>query len=679
MSFLEDITGGQALDWATAQSAATDQAVAGMGDVAGLSRRLLSMMTSADKIAWPTRRGEMIYNFWRDETHPKGVWRRTGRQDWLAGDPEWEILLDIDALSSTDGENWVWRGAHVRRPDCDRALVRLSRGGGDAVVIREFDLDSLCFVTDDPFDVPAAKTSVSWVDRDTLLIGTDTGTGSVTPAGYPARIHLWRRGTALADSPVFTEATTGDLVVSAAADTHPDYPGRVFVYRQIGFFTSETYVGDLAGTLTRIPVPHDCEVSVFGDRAVLMPRTAYAGIPAGGAGLVSLSGLLAGTGTPRVIADPGPGEAFQGVCFTAHYIVVAMLHNVSGCLRVIDPDQPGLEQRQLSLPAAARVSAWAGDACVDDELFVTTESFLTPVDLHRFDLADGGGGQVVRHSPGWFDTAGMTTRQHWATSADGTRIPYFITGRLVTDDRGRPVPQPTLVGAYGGFEHSLLPAYSPGSGMAWLDKGFLSVQATIRGGAEFGPDWHSTVTGINRHKVFEDHQAVLDDIVRRGYTTPAQIGVRGGSNGGLLAAVALTLYPEKFGAAVIQVPLTDMLRYHTWLAGSSWIDEYGNPDDPDDCAALAAYSPLQHVAGRAERSYPPALVTTSTKDDRVHPAHARLFAAALQAAGQPVLYRETTDGGHGGATGPAQAARLEAVIFTWLTHTLTTSDKGDTA
>ncbi|MDO5512619.1 prolyl oligopeptidase family protein [Corynebacterium sp.] len=660
MSFLESIDAPEALAWAREWSDATEAALQN----APLRERIRAALDVDDRIPFVIRRGEHLYNFWRDAGHVRGVWRRTTLDSYLSGDTQWEVLIDVDALAATENENWVWKGAHVRTPGVDRALVRLSRGGADATVIREFDLASGEFI--EGFSIPEAKTDVSWLDRDTLLVGTDTGEGSLTSSGYPAQVRVWRRGTVLIDAPVYTSGRHDDVAVGAWADTTPGHE-RIIVSRALDFYRTRQSVAPLDpdASLQVLEVPEDCDTILHRDWLFLAPREEFAGIPAGGLGCIELARFLAGARDIRPVFLPTPHVSLQATAFTADHLVLTLLDDVATRLTVhplSDPTQPG---RDLELPPLVSASVVATSPLDGNEVWLTTSSFTEPTTLYRLDLGEGLEPQVVRRSPALFDATGLATRQHWVTSADGTRVPYFITGDF---SRGA---RPTLVGGYGGFEVSLTPGYSAVRGIAWLEQGNFFVQPNLRGGGEFGPDWHTQVVKTNRHKVWEDHAAVLADLAERGYARPGQIAIRGGSNGGLLTSGALVQYPELFGAAVIQVPLTDMLRYHTWSAGASWMAEYGDPEDPAERTAIERWSPLHNVG--VDKHYPPALVTTSTRDDRVHPAHARLFAQALREAGQPVDYFENLEGGHAGAADNAQVARVEALIFEWLGRQVTSS------
>lgn len=648
---LDEITGPEALTWATTWSDATEKAVRTQPGTAELEQRMRAALDTEDKIPYVSRRGKHLYNFWRDRDHPRGVWRRTTTEEYLAGGEQWEVLVDVDKLARAEDEDWVWKGATVRPLHHDRALLRLSRGGADAVVVREFDLARGEFI-DDGFALPEAKTDVSWVDLDTLLVGTDLGADSVTESGYPVEVRRWERGTDIANAPVIFRGERSDVAVGAQVDHTPGFE-RVTFTRALDFYTSLTFVGDATGEMTLIDAPTDCTVVPHKQWLFLVPRTPFAGLPAGALGVIELDAFLTGDRSICTLVRDSP---IDDLSITSTHLLVTTLDNV--VTRISRFELGTWERSEVSLPDAATASVVATsplDPVHGEEVWINVSNFITPSTLLR-------NGEVVRQAPAQFDASGLETRQHWATSADGTKIPYFITGDFT---RG---PRPTLVGGYGGFEVSLTPSYSAIRGMAWLEHGNFFVQPNLRGGGEFGPEWHSQVVKTNRHKVWEDHRAVLEDIVARGYSTPSMLAIRGGSNGGLLTSGALVQYPELFGAAVIQVPLTDMLRYHTLSAGASWMAEYGDPDNPEERAAIETWSPLHNVA--SDVPYPPALVTTSTRDDRVHPAHARTFALALAKAGQPVDYFENTAGGHAGAADNQQVARVETLIYQWINKKL---------
>ncbi|WP_257203182.1 prolyl oligopeptidase family serine peptidase [Corynebacterium cystitidis] len=672
---LDDITGQPALEWVQAWSDDTLSAF----DLEPLQSRILEVLDTDARIPYVTRRGEFLYNFWRDADRPRGVWRRTLIDEYLTDSPTWEELIDVDALAAAEDEDWVWKGAVVRAPQYDRALIKLSRGGADATVIREFDMASLDLASLDlasldgslgssaAFYLPEAKSYVSWAGDD-VLVGTDTGAGSLTESGYPREVRLWRRGQQLSDAQVIFSGQPDDVLVVGSYDPTLGFE-RTVVTRAIDFYNSETFIDGV-----RLDIPTDCEATAHRQWLFLQPRTPFSGIPAGALAVVLYDDYLSGSRDFTLLVEPDEHTSVESLAFTASQILVTTLVDVATQIHTYRLGT--WECREVGLPGASSASVVATSPLDGDEYWINTSSFTQPSTLLR---GSGGGSAAgkeiaeVKRAPELFDASGLETRQHWVESADGTRVPYFITGDFSSGDFHG--PRPTLVGGYGGFEVSLTPGYSAVRGRAWLERGYYYVQPNLRGGGEFGPQWHSQVVKTNRHKVWEDHRATLDDLVRRGYTTPELIGIRGGSNGGLLTSGALVQYPDALGAAVIQVPLTDMLRYHTLSAGASWMAEYGNPDDPTERAAIEKWSPLhnipQHnIPGGTNSPLPPALVTTSTRDDRVHPAHARRFALALHQAGQPVDYYENTVGGHAGAADNTQTARVEALIYSWLDRQL---------
>ncbi|MCF4005788.1 prolyl oligopeptidase family serine peptidase [Corynebacterium uropygiale] len=673
------VLGESALAWAQEWTQATDAACS-TPEREELRSRLIEILGSKEQLVTVSRRGEYLYNLWKDsEEHPRGLWRRTLASDFLAGEPAWEVLLDLDALSAEEGESWVWKGGSVERTGGRRALLFLSRGGADATVVREFDCEERRFLRPEEgaFVLPEAKSSVGWIDEDRVLLATDHGEGSLTDSGYPRRIQLWERGHSPAEAPVIMECPAQSVGAHAWLDDTAT-PPRLLFLESVDMFRTRLWIGPVGASVaesTRIPVPEDCGVVVHGEHLLLMPRTEAtsglsAGVPAGGLGVVPLEEALREpeSARVRVLVSPDERTSLESVLTTQNYLLIGLSRDVSSRLLVVDLREPEAAPTEVTLPEHSHAIPYASSPRDGDEAWIFLHSFAQPPRLLRLDPSEDTEPRCYGEAPAAFDATGVETRQHWATSADGTRIPYFITGRFDGE------AHPTFVGGYGGFEVSLLPSYLGILGTSLLEKGWYIVQPSLRGGGEFGPEWHQQVVKKNRTKVYEDHRAVIEDLHARGYATPALTAVRGGSNGGLLTAQALTQYPELLGAAVIQVPLTDMLRYHRWLAGASWMCEYGDPDVPEERAVLESYSPLHHVVDRSERPYPPALVTTSTRDDRVHPAHARLFARALAAAGQPVDYAENTEGGHAGAADYAQVAAVESLIATWLLGVLSGHD-----
>ncbi|MET7491756.1 prolyl oligopeptidase family serine peptidase [Streptomyces sp900116325] len=661
--WLEDVEGEAALEWVAERNAETEAALAAGSGFASLKERLREVLDASDRIPYTVRRGAFLYNFWRDAGHVRGVWRRTTTEQYRKDAPEWEVLLDIDALAAAEGEKWVWAGARVRHPAYDRALVCMSRDGGDAVVVREFDLATQAFV-EGGFQVGEAKTRIGWIDADTVFIGTDFGPGSLTDAGYPRTVRRWRRGTPLEEAALVFEGETGDVATWGRRDTTPGY-GRDFVGRSLDFFHSEVYVLDPDATLVRIDVPDDAITHVHRQHLLVTLKSDWLGQRAGSLLAFDFDAFLAGDRTAEVLFTPDERTALTGHSWTRHHLILETMRDVSTRIEVLTPTPVGGWARKplADVPALSTVTVIDTDPDISDEYFLDVSGFLQPSTLYHGQI--GADTEILKQAPARFDTAGLAAEQFFATSQDGTRVPYFVIG----PDRSLTGPGPALLYGYGGFEVSLTPYYEAVRGRAWLERGGTHVIANIRGGGEYGPDWHQAALGADRPRAFEDFAAVAEDLVARGITTPGMLGAAGGSNGGLLMGAMVTRYPQLFGAIVAQVPLLDMLRFHKLLAGASWIAEYGNPDNEADRPHLSALSPYHQLT--ADQIYPPVLLTTSTRDDRVHPGHARKAAARLRELGHPVLLHENTGGGHAGASDNEQSAHNNALMHTFLWRHLT--------
>jgi len=661
-TWLEDVEGAQALAWVRERN---DEALARLASTPSfdsIRREVLEVLDSDAKIPMVSRAGDHLYNFWRDTEHERGLWRRTTLEEYRTADPVWETLLDLDALSAEEGEGWVWHGARVLRPDLRRALVSLSRGGSDADVTRELDLQTLTWVTDG-FVRPESKGGLGWIDRDTVFVYTDTGPGSMTTSGYPRTVRRWTRGTALADAPVVFEGEPDDLYISAHHDRTPGFE-RDLVVRAISFYRQQVFLLGADDALTRIDVPESAEVSLQREWLLVEPREdwAVAGrtYPAGSLLAVRLDEFLAGSRDLEVLFRPTPTTSLAGLTWTRSHLVLTLLDDVRHRLQVLTPRPDGWTTSDLpGVPHLTTVSVGGVDADESDDLWMTTSGYLTPTTLSL--LTVGQEPEALKSMPAFFDAAEHVVEQHVAVSDDGTRVPYFQVRRA---DLRLDGTAPTLLYGYGGFEVSLTPSYSGGLGRAWLARGGVYAVANIRGGGEYGPRWHQLALREKRHRAYEDFAAVARDLVGRGVTSRERLGVQGGSNGGLLTGNMLVQYPELIGAAVIQVPLLDMKRYSHLLAGASWMAEYGDPDDPEEWEFIQRFSPYHLVD--ASRPYPPALLTTSTRDDRVHPGHARKMTARLLELGKDVTYYENVEGGHGGAATNAQSAHMAALAYAFL-------------
>ncbi|MFB7311124.1 prolyl oligopeptidase family protein [Streptomyces sp. NPDC056192] len=661
--WLEDVEGEAALEWVAERNSETEAVLAADAGFASLKERLREVLDASDRIPYTIRRGVFLYNFWRDAEHVRGVWRRTTLEQYRKDAPEWEVLLDVDALAAAEGEKWVWAGARVRHPDYDRALVCFSRDGGDAVVVREFDLATRAFV-EGGFQVGESKTRIGWIDADTVFIGTDFGPGSLTDSGYPRTVRRWRRGTPLEEAALVFEGEAGDVSTGGWRDTTPGFE-RDFVARSMDFFRSEVYLLTPDATLVRIDVPDDASTRVHRQHLVVTLKSDWLGQRAGSLLAFDFDAFLTGDRTAEVLFTPDERTALTGYSWTRHHLILETMRDVSTRIEVLTPTPVGGWARKplADVPALSAVTVMDTDPDVSDEYFLEVSGFLQPAALHRGQI--GVETEILKQAPARFDMAGLAAEQFFATSQDGTRVPYFVIG----PDRSPTGPGPALLHGYGGFEVSLTPFYDAVTGRAWLERGGTYVIANIRGGGEYGPDWHQAALGADRPRAFEDFAAVAADLIARGITTPGMLGAAGGSNGGLLMGAMVTRYPHLFGAIVAEVPLLDMLRFHKLLAGASWIAEYGNPDNEADRSHLRALSPYHQLT--ADQVYPPVLLTTSTRDDRVHPGHARKAAARLRELGHPVLLHENTGGGHAGASDNEQSAHNNALVHTFLWRHLT--------
>ncbi|AXE25082.1 S9 family peptidase [Streptomyces globosus] len=653
--WLEDVEGATALAWVAERNAETAAVLAADPRFDALRAELREVLDDAERIPYTVRRGGHLYNFWRDAGRAKGVWRRTTLEQYRKDEPAWEILLDVDALAAAEGEEWVWAGASVLRPEYRRALVMLSRDGSDAVVVREFDLERREFV-EGGFRVAEAKTRIGWIDEDTVFVGTDFGPGSLTASGYPRTVRRWRRGTPLEDAQTVFEAEAGDVSASAWHDPTPGYE-RSFVSRCTDFFRYEVHLVD-GERLVRIDVPDDAGKYVWREWLVVTPKSPWLGQQAGSLLVFDFEAFLAGDRTPQVLFAPDGRTALAGHCWTRRHLVLDTLADVATRLEILTPGPGGWSRRPLAeVPPLSSAAITDTDAHASDEFFLDVSGFLQPSTLTYGHI--GADSEVLKQAPARFDTSGLAVRQFFARSADGTAVPYFVVGPEEQDE-----PGPALLYGYGGFRDQQTPGYDAVTGRAWLARGGTYAVANIRGGSEYGPDWHRAALGADRVRAFEDFAAVAADLTARGITAPSRLGITGASNGGLLMGAMLVRNPELFGAVVARVPLLDMLRYHRLLAGASWTAEYGDPDNPADRPHLEAISPYHNLA--ADRPYPPVLLMTSTRDDRVHPGHARKAAARLRALGHRVLFHENTGGGHSGASDNEQAAANEALAFTFL-------------
>ena len=601
----------------------------------------------------------MIYNFWTDGEHPRGILRRTSWAGYLGGDPEWETVLDVGALAEAEGTPWAYRGMVCLLPDERRCLVNLSPGGSDAAEVREFDLEAGRFV-EDGFRIPVSKNTVAWLDANTLLVSHNLDPEYTTTSGYSRAVRRWERGTALADAAIVAEAETDDMGMWIVTYETPTGPVPA-IQRLVTIFDTEIQLVREGG-LEALEIPSDARATLAGDRLVLLLMSDWSvegtTFPAGAVVSADLDDFVAGDRSIEVVVEPDERSTINGIAATRDYLLVNQLTDVQGRLLRYQRDADGWSSEEIPVPPMGAVGVGA-TSVHDNRFFFTYSSFTRPTTLFLAD--DDGSVEEVRSLPHQFDAEGLVTEQHFATSADGTRVPYFVVrpADLTMDGSA-----PTLLTAYGGFQISRTPSYLGTMGRGWVENGGVYVLANIRGGGEYGPEWWKAALKENRQRAYDDFIAVSEDLIARGITSPDHLGIMGGSNGGLLVGAAMTQRPDLYDAVVIQVPLLDMRRYHRLLAGASWMAEYGDPDLPEEWAFIGAYSPYHNV--KPDVDYPRPFIFTTTRDDRVHPGHARKMGALMESLGHDVLYFENVEGGHGSGVTPEQRAESLALTLSYL-------------
>jgi len=664
--WLEETDSVKALDWVKVRNADAVKAHASSPAFDTMRAQILEVMDSKEKIPYVTKMGAFYYNFWRDTAHSRGLWRRTTLDQYRKDNPKWETVIDLDALAAEQKENWVWHGADCLRPEFRHCKIALSRGGADAAVRREFDLKTKTFVKEG-FNLPEAKSQTSWINADRIYVATDFGPGSMTKSSYPRIVKEWQRGTPLASAQTVFEGKEGDLSVAALRDHTPGFE-RDFVIRTLAFYDSETYVRGKDGKLTKIDVPNDMEVSAWREWLTLKPRSDWTAggktYAAGSLLIANFDDFMAGKRDIAVLFEPTGTTSLESFSITRHHLILSEMHDVVSRFEVLTPPgkKTGAWKREPlgGAPALSTVSADGVEPEESDAYFLTVTGFLEPTTLYYGTIGKGEA-KPVKHSPKFFDSAPYAVNQYFATSKDGTRVPYFLIAPKSMQTDGT---TPTLLTGYGGFEVSLQPYYSGSVGRAWLAHGGAYVVANIRGGGEYGPRWHQAALKAKRLRAYEDFAAVAEDLVAKKITSQPHLGALGGSNGGLLMGNMETLYPQLWAAIVCEVPLLDMKRYTHLSAGASWMAEYGDPDKAEDWAFIKTFSPYQNV--QKGKKYPPILFTTSTRDDRVGPAQARKMAARMLEFGDVVTFYENIEGGHGAAADNKQAAFMSALAFSYL-------------
>lgn len=658
--WLEEVEGDRALDWVHAENNRSLGVLENDSRYTELFETAKDIFQDTDRIAYPRIQGDKVYNFWQDADHVQGIWRRSSLRTYLSGHPNWELVLDVDALAQAEGINWVFKGAKCLAPENVLCLVELSDGGTDASYHREFNLQTKTFVEENAFSVPEAKSEVTWLDENTLILGTDWGAGSLTESGYPRVIKVWQRGTPMASAQTILEGAVSD-VYSTAYST----PEIQVAERGMTFYTSKKYLLSEAATASReILAPESSEISeLFKDQIILRLRDDWTlGAKTFKEGsLVSLSKETILNNDydngVQLVFEAQANESFQSIEHTKNQLIVNYLSDVKGKIDSIRWRRGRWVRKALDVPENGAIEiVSASDS--NDALFFSFENFLQPESLYYMRNLNNANSEKIASLKEYFDSSDLVVKQEFATSPDGTQVPYFIVHKNNIELNGH---NPTWLYAYGGFEISMRPFYNGFYGKAWLEKGGVYVLANIRGGGEYGPAWHKAALKENRQRAYDDFFAVAEQLISTGYTSPQNLAISGGSNGGLLMGVALTQRPDLFNAIACWVPLLDMIRYVELPPGASWIGEYGDPRIPEEKDFILGYSPYQNMM--QDKEYPEIFFLTSTKDDRVHPGHARKMAAKMQAMGHDFLYYENVEGGHGASANLVQSAKMRSLQF----------------
>ena len=667
--WLEEARSNDALEWVEQENERTLAVLEADPRFETLKAEALAIFDSEDRIPYVSFRPDGLYNFWQDKQNPKGVLRRTTLDSYRSDDPEWEIVLDVDALAEAEGSEWVYKGSTCLPPDRSMCMIALSDGGEDATVMREFDMDSGTFVEGGFVIDEKSQGGVSWIDEDTLLVGRDFGEGTLTESEYPFTSRVWKRGTPLSEAEEIFRGEPTD--VWAGASLLRDNTGTIHArtaFRGISFHESLYYVWK-DGEWLQLDIPKKASpYGIVDDHLLFSTDVDWKAdgktFPADSLIAVDLAEWKADpNGAAKTLVwAPGERQTKQGGSITGNALFVRLLDNVVGKVLRFNYEGGEWVSEEVALPDNATLGIAASSDETDQIMFTVTD-FLNPTTLY---YSDGNSApEIIKTSPSYFEKAGMDVEQYEATSKDGTKIPYFIVKPAGMEMDGSTA---TLLTGYGGFQVPRLPGYLATTGKMWLERGGAYVLANLRGGGEFGPGWHQTAIRENKQRTWDDFIAVAADLSERGFTSPEHLGIMGGSQGGLLVGTAFTQRPDLFGAAIVQIPLFDMLRYHLIGRGASWIGEYGDPRIPEQRAWIEGYSPYQMIEEDAD--YPEPFLWASTADDRTHPAHARKAAAKLKAQGHEYYYFEDTVGGHSGGVDNEQRAKLQALQYVYLMRRL---------
>jgi len=678
--WLEEVNGKEAMDWVNAHNAPTLKALKEGPFFQKVEPELRKIVLAKDRVPTPSIVNGMIYNFWQDEVNVRGVWRRTTMDEYKKTNPNWETILDIDQLAKQENENWVYNGGACLAPKFDRCILSLSRAGKDATVRREFDVSTKSFVKDG-FYLPEAKSSVDWIDQDTLYVGTDFGPESLTQSGYPRTVRIWKRGQSLEQSRQVFAGLDTDLRVSAWVGQNEAGEKFHFFSKFPSFFEEELHwVGNSAEIqfgespkTGKVDLPGDVSVQgIYKDLLIFQLRSEWKlGKISHPQGAV-LSAKISEISKPALewksiseIYRPTKTGAMEFVAIIRGGILISELNHAKS--RVFRYQNSGSKWNRelLAMPATGSISLVSG-SIYEKETILSYADFLTPTSYYLLNLKESTKKKtLLKQSPARFESKGLVIEQFFAKSKDGTAVPYFLVAKKGLVKNGK---NPTLLYGYGGFENSETPYYSGSIGKIWLNQGGVYVLANIRGGGEYGPAWHQAALKEKRQNAYDDFIAIAEDLIAKKITSPRNLGIQGGSNGGLLMGVMLTQRPDLFNAIICQVPLLDMLRYNKLLAGASWMGEYGNPDIPEEREYIQKYSPYQNLS--SDKKYPEIFFTGSTADDRVHPGHMRKMAAKMESMGKLFYYYENTEGGHGGAANLEQIILVSSLEWSYLLQKL---------
>jgi len=667
--YLEEVLGDKALDEVKSWNKRSLDRLTADTRFMAMESEALKILQSKDKIPYVSYRGGEVHNFWQDETHVRGIWRKSTLDSYLSEDTQWEAVLDFDKLSKDEDKNWVYKGNDCLSPNYDLCIVNLSDGGKDAVVRREFNTKTKEFVKGG-FVTEESKGTMSWLDEDHVVIGVDFGEGTMTDSGYPMIAKLWKRGTPLSEAVEIGRGKKEDVGYWAGSFELDDGSREIINARSMTFYTSRyDWIPQADGKLgeaVAIPIPEKVNMyGAFKDQVLLQLNEDWREFKTGDLVSFDIHDFMKDStiDTVALVFSPDDKSSLNNVGGTKSKLLLSISRDVTSAAYAFDWNGKKWTSEKLDFPANGTVNIGATND-KEDVAFINSESFLTPDTLWTYNTATESKVRA-KSLPSWFDADSMVSEQFFTTSPDGTKVPYFVVRQKDTKMDGT---NPTLLYGYGGFEISLNPSYSATRGKLWIERGGVYVLANIRGGGEYGPKWHQSGLKTDRQKIYDDFISVAEDLIKKGITSPKHLGIEGGSNGGLLMGVMFTQRPDLFNAVICAVPLLDMMRYHTLLAGASWMGEYGDPDDAIEGKFLRSISPYHNIDPQAD--YPEVFFITSTKDDRVHPGHARKVAKRMEDQGHDFLYYENIDGGHSAAANLKETAKRLALQHTYLMQKL---------